>query len=96
MYLEDRYGDDYIDLGYPFSISILMKNPDITYLDKMLNDKRKNMELTLNLSFTDQANKIYHQLNEHDIFKKMLEKSFDEKDQRKKSKTIMFLRKNQK
>jgi len=78
MYLEDRYGDDYIDLGFPFSISILMKNPNITYLDKMLNDKRKNMELTLNLRFTDQANKIYQQLNEHDIFKNFSNKNYDE------------------
>ena len=55
-----------------------MKNPDITYLDKILNDKKKKMELTINLRFTDQANKIYQQLNKHDVFKNFSNKNYEE------------------
>ena len=68
IYLEDRYGEDYVDLGHPFAVHILTKNLDTSYLGKILKDKQKKMELTLNIRFTNQANKIYQPLNKHDIY----------------------------
>ena len=78
IYLEDRYGEDYVDLGHPFAVHILTKNLDTSYLGKILKDKQKKMELTLNIRFTNQANKIYQQLNKHDIFKNFSNKNYDE------------------
>ena len=78
MYLEDRYQEDYENLGNPFAINILMEDRELTYLDKILNDKKKKMELNLNLRFTDEANKIYNQLNKHDVFKNFSNKNYDD------------------
>ena len=36
------------------------------------------MELNLNLRFTDEANKIYNQLNKHDVFKNFSNKNYDD------------------
>jgi len=78
LYLNDKYGQDYLNLGEKFAIDILDSKSELSYIDKLIMDKEKKIELSLNIEFIKQANKLYKQLTQHSIFQNLSNKNYDE------------------
>ena len=76
-YLKNKFGNDYVDLGKKYAIEIL-KDDDLSYFEKIIKDKEKKIELSLNLSFINQAQKLYNQLNKHTVYENLSNKNYDE------------------
>ncbi|OUW20578.1 MAG: hypothetical protein CBD21_03090 [bacterium TMED161] len=76
-YLKNKFGNDYVDLGQKYAIEILNDN-SLSYFEKIIIDKEKEIELSLNLSFINQAEKLYNQLNKHTAYENLSNKNYDE------------------
>ena len=76
-YLKNKFGNDYVDLGKKYAIEIL-NDDDLSYFEKIIKDKEKKIELSLNLSFINQAQKLYNQLNKHTVYENLSNKNYDE------------------
>ena len=76
-YLKNKFGNDYVDLGQKYAIEIL-KDDGLSYFEKIIKDKEKKIELSLNLSFINQAQKLYNQLNKHTVYENLSNKNYDE------------------
>ena len=76
-YLKNKFGNDYVDLGKKYAIEIL-KDDDLSYFEKIIKNKEKKIELSLNLSFINQAQKLYNQLNKHTVYENLSNKNYDE------------------
>ena len=49
-----------------------------SYFEKIVKDKEQRVELSLNLSFINQAQKLYNQLNKHTAYENLSNKNYDE------------------
>ena len=76
-YLKNKFGNDYVDLGQQYAIEILNDN-GLSYFEKIIKDKEQRVELSLNLSFINQAQKLYNQLNKHTAYENLSNKNYDE------------------